>query len=346
MTINVGLIGYGYSATVFHAPLISKVNDLHLKVVVSSQDAKVRNDYPNVEVLPDINSILEHKEIDVVIITSPNTTHYEYAKKAILAGKHVVVEKPFTVTSIEASELIALAQNKGILLTVFHNRRWDNDFLTIRELLKTDLLGSLSTYEAHYDRFRPNVRDRWREKNIPGSGMLYDLGSHLIDQALTLFGMPKTVWADLRAEREGAEAIDYFHIVLGYKDFKVILHSGSIVREAGPRFMLHGNQGSFIKYGLDSQEEQLKRGILPGSPEWGKDHLEEYGRLTTEIGGVTIRGTIETLPGRYEEFYESLAKTIKLGTVFPVQAEEARDTIRIIEYAIKSHQEQQTIRIL
>jgi scyllo-inositol 2-dehydrogenase (NADP+) len=346
VTINVGLIGYGYSGTVFHAPLISKVDDLHLKVVVSSHDAKVKKDFPNVEVLSDVNSILEYKEIDVVIITSPNTTHYEYAKKAIVAGKHVVVEKPFTITSIEANELIALAQEKGVLLTVFHNRRWDNDFLTIRELLKTNLLGNLSTYEAHFDRFRPNVRDRWREKNIPGSGTLYDLGSHLIDQTLTLFGMPKTVWADLRAEREGAEAIDYFHMVLSYKNFKVILHSGSLVREAGPRFILHGDQGSFIKYGLDSQEEQLKMGILPGSPGWGEDHVEEYGRLTTEMGGITIRGTIETLPGRYEAFYENLAKAIKLGTVFPVLPEEARDTIRIIEYAIKSHQEQQTIEIL
>jgi len=346
VSINVGLIGYGYSGAVFHAPLINKVTGLNLKAITSSNDAKVKKDYPAVEILSDINSMLAHKEIDVVIITSPNTTHYEYAKQAILAGKHVVVEKPFTVTSIEADELIALAQKKRVLLTVFHNRRWDNDFLTIQELLKTKILGDISTYEAHFDRFRPQVRDRWREKGIPGSGTLYDLGSHLIDQVLSLFGMPQTVMADLRSEREGAEAIDYFHMVLGYKNFKAILHSGSLVREAGPRFILHGNQGSFIKYGLDSQEEQLKGGIQPGTPGWGEDSMEYYGTVTTEIGGITIRGTIETLPGRYETFYEKLVEAIELGVAKPVLAEEARDTIRIIEYALKSHQEHQIIEVL
>jgi scyllo-inositol 2-dehydrogenase (NADP+) len=346
LTIQVGLIGYGYSGMTFHAPLINKVDNLSLKAVNSSNDRKVKKDYPNVEVLSDLNSMLADKDIDVVIITSPNTTHYEYAKMAILAGKHVVVEKPFTIMSSEATELIELAKKKGVLLTVFHNRRWDSDFLTIQELIKTKVLGNLSTYEAHFDRFRPNVRDRWREKNIPGSGILYDLGSHLIDQALTLFGMPKTVWADLRAEREGAEAVDYFHMVLGYKNLKVILQSGSLVREAGPRFILHGDRGSFIKYGMDSQEDQLKKGLQPGDLIWEEDSSEDYGRLTVEIGGITIRGTIETLPGQYTAFYENLVAAIKLGTAVPILAEEARDTIRIIEYAIKSHQEQRNIEIL
>ena len=345
MTINIGLIGYGYSGATFHAPLINAVKNLNLKVVTSSNDSKVKKDYPHVEVVSDVNLMLSQIDIDAVVITSPNTTHYEYAKKAILAGKHVVVEKPFTVTSLQANELIDLAQKKGVLLTVFQCRRWDSDFLTIQEVLKTKLLGNLSTYEAHFDRFRPNVRDRWREKNIPGSGTLYDLGSHLIDQALTLFGMPKTVWADLRAEREGAEAVDYFHMVLGYKRMKVILHSGCLVREAGPRFILHGDQGSFIKYGLDCQEEQLKKGIQPGTAGWGEDSLKDYGRLTADIGGIIIRGAIDTLPGSYEAFYENFAGAIKLGTTVAVAAEDARDTIRIIEYAIRSHQEQRTIEI-
>ena len=258
-----------------------------------------------------------------------------------------MVEKPFTVTSVEGDELIALAQEKGILLTIFHNRRWDSDFLTIRELVKTKVLGNISTYESHFDRFRPTVRDRWREKSIPGSGTLYDLGSHLIDQSLALFGMPKTVWADLRTECEGAEVADYFHLVLGYKKMRVILHSGSLVRQAGPRFILHGDRGSFIKYGLDSQEEQLKKGMLPGAVGWGQDRVEEYGQVTMQIGGIIIRGAVETLPGRYIAFYESVAEAIKLGTVVaPVTAQEACDTIRIIEYAIQSHQQQRTIDII
>jgi scyllo-inositol 2-dehydrogenase (NADP+) len=346
MSINVGLIGYGLSGSVFHAPIIDKVNGLTLKAVVSSNAAKVQQDYPYVEVLPDTDSLLQQKEIDVVVITSPNTTHYEYAKNAILAEKHVVVEKPFTVTSEEADELIALAKKHGVLLTVYQNRRWDNDFLTIRRLLQTNVLGDLSTYEAHFDRFRPDIQNRWREQNLPGSGILYDLGSHLIDQALVLFGMPNTIWADLRTEREGAKAIDYFHLVLGYQHMRVILHSGSLVRKTGPRFILHGNKGSFIKYGLDPQEDQLKKGVRPGDPGWGEDLPENFGQLTTEMGGLSIQGTIKTLPGRYEVFYESLVEAIHSGNSAPVLAEEARNTIRIIEYAMKSYQEQRTIEIL
>jgi scyllo-inositol 2-dehydrogenase (NADP+) len=345
MTINVGLIGYGYVSVTFHIPLINKVSGLNLKAIYSSKDIKNQENFSHVEVFSDPNELVAQKDLNVIVIASPNTTHYDYAKKAIAAGKHVVVEKPFTVTSAQAEELIALAKEKGVLLTVFQNRRWDNDFLTIQELMKTELLGNITTYEAHYDRFRPTVRDRWREKNIPGSGTLYDLGSHLIDQALTLFQMPKTVWADVRAEREGSEAVDYFHIVLGYDDRKVILHSGSIVREAGPKFILHGERGSFIKYGLDSQEEQLKKGMQPGDPGWGEDQKDSYGLLTADVGGVTFRGAIETLPGRYEVFYEKLVNAINLGTEVPILAEEACNTIRIIEYAMQSKKEQKTITI-
>lgn len=339
--IHVGLIGYGYSSATFHIPLINKASGLQLKAMYSSK--AVNNS--NVEIVSDVDEIISRKDIDVIAVVTPNTTHYELAKKAIAAGKHVVVEKPFTITSAQADELIALARQKGVLLTVFQNRRWDNDFLTIRELLRTEVLGKIRTYEAHYDRFRPQVRDRWREQNIPGSGILYDLGAHLIDQALTLFQLPKTILADIRAERTGAEAVDYFHLVLGYEDKRVILHAGSIVREAGPKFMVHGERGSFIKYGLDSQEDQLKKGMAPGDPGWGKDEPGQYGLLTADIGGVTFRGAVETLPGRYEVFYERLAAAINTGSAVPVLPEESRNTIRIIEYAMQSQREQKIIQI-
>jgi scyllo-inositol 2-dehydrogenase (NADP+) len=344
MTINVGIIGYGLSGSVFHAPLIKHTQGLRLKTIVSRSE-QVHKDYPEVEVVHEVEMLLRQKEIEVVVVTSPNTTHYEYAKKAILAGKHVVVEKPFTITSSEAEDLIVLAREKGVLLTVYHNRRWDNDFLTIQELLRSGILGRLTTYEAHYDRFRPCVRDRWREKKLSGSGTLYDLGAHLIDQALVLFGMPQTVWADLRAERAGAQAVDYFHLILGYQDLRVILHGGSLVRETGPRYMLHGDKGSFVKYGLDPQEEQLKNGIRPGASVWGEDRPDNYGQLTTEIGGLVMRGVVETLPGRYETFYKSLVEAIQLRERTPVLAEEARNTIHIIECAIRSQQEQRTINM-
>ncbi|AIF52998.1 oxidoreductase [Pelosinus sp. UFO1] len=345
MTINVGLVGYGMSGSVFHAPIIIKIDGLQLTAVVSSDEGKVKRDYPCVKVLPDIGSLLACKEIDLVVISTPNTTHYDFTKQALTAGKHVVVEKPFTVAAWEADELIALAHEKKVLLTVYQNRRWDGDFLTVKKLLATNVLGKVSTYEAHFDRFRPEVRQRWREKDLPGSGILYDLGAHLIDQVLALFGKPKTVYADLRNEREGAQATDYFHLVLGYPELRVILHSGSLACKAGARFTLHGDKGSFVKDGLDPQEEQLCRGVRPGDPTWGLDQRENFGQLRTALGGLALTGTIETLPGGYEVFYEELVAAIQSAKPVPVLPEQARDTIRMIEYAMQSHQEQRTITI-
>jgi len=209
MTIHVGLVGYGMSGAVFHAPLIRHVKGLKLAAVVSSNPEKVKRDHPEVEVLSSLEELLARKDISLIVITTPNILHYPFAKAAITAGKHVIVEKPFTVTSEEAGELIDLARKQGVLLSVYHNRRWDNDFLTVRRLVESGCLGELVLYEVHYDRYRPKVRDRWRERDLPGSGTLYDLGSHLIDQALVLFGSPRTVWADLGAQRPGAQTVDY-----------------------------------------------------------------------------------------------------------------------------------------
>ncbi|WP_055106168.1 oxidoreductase [Paenibacillus ihumii] len=337
MTIQVGLIGFGLSGSVFHAPLIARTEGLELAAVVSSQPGKVKESYPEAKVYEDVEALLNDSEIQLVVVSSPNLTHYEYATQALEAGKHVVVEKPFTNSSQEADRLIALAKEKKLLLTVYHNRRWDNDFLTIRRLLDSGALGSVSYYEAHYDRFRPEVTGRWREQDLPGSGMLYDLGSHLIDQALTLFGKPNTVWADLRKERRGGKADDYFHLVLGYSSLRVVLHSGSLVREPGPRFILHGDRGSFIKHGFDPQEAQLRKGYGPGDEGWGRDPEANYGKLTTELGGLTVSGTVETLHGSYESFYRQLADAIRFGQPAPVSAEDARNVIRIIELAMESH---------
>ncbi|MGG4554217.1 oxidoreductase [Paenibacillus sp. FSL W8-0186] len=337
MAIQVGLIGFGLSGSVFHAPLIDRTEGMTLAAVVSSQPAKVKGIYPQAKVYEDVETLLSDPEIQLVVVSSPNLTHYEYAAQALEAGKHVVVEKPFTNSSAEADRLIALAKEKKLLLTVYHNRRWDNDFLTISRLLDSGVLGSVSYYEAHFDRFRPEVTGRWREQDLPGSGILYDLGSHLIDQALTLFGKPNTVWADLRKERRGSKANDYFHLVLGYSNLRVVLHSGSLVREQGPRFILHGDRGSFIKHGFDPQEAQLRKGSGPGDENWGRDNEANYGKLTTDIGGLAVSGTVETLTGSYETFYRKLADAISSGQPSPVAAEDARDVIRIIELAMESH---------
>lgn len=337
MAIQVGLIGFGLSGSVFHAPLIDWTEGLKLAAVVSSQPDKVNEIYPDTRVYREVEALLNDQDIQVVVISSPNMTHYEYATRALEAGKHVVVEKPFTNSSEEAERLIALAREKELLLSVYHNRRWDNDFLTIGRLLETGVLGNVSYYEAHFDRFRPEVTGRWREQDLPGSGMLYDLGSHLIDQALTLFGKPNTVWADLRKERRGGKVNDYFHLVLGYSNLRVVLHAGSLVREQGPRFILHGDRGSFMKHGFDPQEAQLRKGLGPGTEDWGRDTVSNYGKLTTDIGGLAVSGTVDTLVGSYEMFYRKLADAIRHGGSSPVQAEDARDVIRIIELAMESH---------
>lgn len=340
MTIRVGLAGYGLAGSVFHAPLIQSVEGLSLAAIVTSQDERVKRDYPGVEVLPTFERLLERGDIELIVVATPNVTHHDLARKALEAGRHVVVDKPFVIHADEADDLIELARRQHVVLSVFQNRRWDNDFLTVRSLLASGLLGEINTYECHYDRFRPQVITRWREEPLPGSGTLYDLGAHLIDQALLLFGTPESVWADVRAQREGAQVDDYFHLVLGYGRRRVILHAGSLVREEPPRFQLHGSKGSFIKYGLDPQEDQLKAGMRPGDPRWGQDEPAMYGDLTMDVGELVVKGKINTLTGRYEAFYQGIVEAIAQGKPAPVTPEDARNTIRVIERAVESQQEQ------
>jgi scyllo-inositol 2-dehydrogenase (NADP+) len=343
--VKVGLIGYGLSGKVFHAPVIQAVPGLMLTKVVSSQPAKVHADLPHVEVVGSVEELLADEGIELVVVATPNTSHYVYAKQAMEAGKHVVVEKPFVTSSSEAAELIRVAEACNRLLSVYHNRRWDNDFLTIKELIRAGAMGNLYQYESHYDRFRPDVKDRWREQDIPGSGMLFDLGSHLIDQALHLFGLPETVMADIAAQRPGSQVTDYFHLVLGYGPLRVILRSSMLVRQPGPRFQIHGDKGSFVKYGLDPQEEALKAGIKPGTPDWGKDRPEFFGELTTGVGELAVTGKVETVPGSYQAYYQGIYDAIVRGKPVPVSAVDAMNVIRVIEWAEQSSREKRTIQV-
>ncbi len=344
MTIRVGLVGYGLAGSVFHAPLIESVEGLSLAAIVTSQAERVKRDYPDVEVVPTIEGLLGRDDIGLVVIASPNVTHHDFARRALEAGKHVVVDKPFVIHAAEADDLIELAHRRQVVLSVFQNRRWDNDFLTVRHLLGSEVLGEVITYECHYDRFRPEVQKRWREDPLPGSGTLYDLGAHLIDQALCLFGAPESVWGDVRAQRPGAQVDDYFHLVLGYGRRRVILHAGSLVRETPPRFQLHGSKGSFIKYGLDPQEDQLKAGMRPGDAGWGEDEPAMYGDLTIDVGDLVVKGKVTTLGGHYEAYYQGMVEAITQGSPAPVVPEDARNTIRAIECALQSQQEQRVIK--
>ena len=343
MTIRVGLVGYGLAGTVFHAPLIESVEGLSLAAIVTSQAEKVKRDNPDVEVVPEFEGLLGRGDIEMVVVASPNVTHHDFARLALEAGKHVVVDKPFVIHAAEADDLIELALRRQVVLSVFQNRRWDNDFLTVRHLLGSEVLGEVSTYECHYDRFRPEVQKRWREEPLPGSGSLYDLGAHLIDQALCLFGTPESVWGDVRAQRPGAQVDDYFHLVLGYGRRRVILHAGSLVRETPPRFQLHGSKGSFIKYGLDPQEDQLKAGMRPGDAGWGEDDPAMYGDLTIDVGELDVKGKVTTLGGHYEAYYQGIVEAITQGRPAPVAPEDARNTIRVIECALQSQQEQRVV---
>jgi predicted dehydrogenase len=342
--IGVGLICYGTAARVFHAPVIESVPQLKLLKVVERSGDESRRRYPRAEVVRDADELLRDDGINLVVVATPNASHFELARRSLLAGKHVVVEKPFTNTSEEALELIELARRQGRLLTVHHNRRWDGDFLTVREILKAGLLGRLVEYESHYDRFRDRPREgAWREEGGPGGGILFDLGSHLIDQALVLFGRPRAVTADVRRQREFAKADDSFELLLDYDGLKVTLKAGMLVREPRPRFRLHGTEGSFVKHGMDPQEEALKRGLTPTAPDWGAEPPERWGALDARVGGLRVRGRVETLAGRYQSFYRNVADAIEGRAGLAVRAEEALANVLVVEAALRSSGQKCTV---
>ncbi|MBM7649831.1 scyllo-inositol 2-dehydrogenase (NADP+) [Bacillus ectoiniformans] len=343
MVIKTGLVGYGNSAATFHAPLLSDAEGFEVTKVMSSDRKKVLEDFPDVEVVGTLNALLKDEEIELIVITTPTGLHYHHAKKSILAGKHVVVEKPFTVTSEEAEELIALADEQDVVLSVFHNRRFDGDFLTAKKLIQDNTLGKISTYKVHFNRYRPTVRDRWREREEPGAGLLYDLGSHLIDQAIYLFGLPKFVTAETLAQRPGAKVDDYFHMIIGYNRLRVILEASSITPYPGPHIEVHGTKGSYLKYGRDRQEEQLKAGMLPSDAGYGSDAIDQYGTLVTIKDDKLKRDRVVTAKGSYQSYYQTLYKTIRQNYLSPVPAQDALAVIEVLEAAAVSSQEKTTV---
>lgn len=342
-TIRVGLIGYGYAGATFHAPLIAAAKGLKLSRIASSNPERVRQIFPEVAAVTDAADLIRAADVDLVVIATPNGLHHSLAMEALNANKHVVIEKPFTITAAEAGELVALAGQRNLVLSVFHNRRWDSDFLTVRQCIASGLLGEINTCEIRFDRYRPQVRNRWREQDLPGSGCLYDLGSHSIDQALQLFGLPGKISAELAAQRPGAFSPDYFHLMMDYGVRKVILHSGAIVREAGPRFLVHGSKGSFIKYGMDPQEDALKLGRCPGDADWGREDARYHGRITHGDDGLQISGTLESLPGSYQSYYAGIDKAIRGDGPVPVSAADALQVIKVIECAMLSSKEGRVI---
>lgn len=332
---NIAILGFGLSGSTFHAPLINSLPGFKITHILSSQVLKITQLYPLVKVVSDLDEILGDSTIDLVVNTLPNLEHYAVTKRCLQAGKHVVVEKPFVIDSADGEELIELAHANGLLLSVYHNRRWDNGFLTLKQILPQ--LGEIYLYQAYFDRFRPTANlTKWREQDIKGSGLLYDLGSHLIDQALDLFGLPESIYADLAIQRPSAKSIDYFQIELYYPSLRVIIGSSSVMANSRPVVSLYGTNGSYVKHGLDPQEASLRAGLTPLDSDYALEDLSMAGVLSEVIDNSLQNNRIVSLNGAYLEYYQLIYNSLLSGIAAPISAESALWVIKIIEKAILS----------
>jgi predicted dehydrogenase len=336
--IRVALIGFGYAGRAFHVPLISATPGLALTVIASRQSPSALSAYPAIEIVSDPLVAARHPEVDLVVVASPNDTHAPLAEAALRAGKHVVVDKPFTITLAQARALATTSAEVDRVLSVFQNRRWDSDFLGIAHALAGGSIGDVVEFRSEMSRYRPEIRDRWRERAGPGSGVWHDLGPHLIDQAIVLFGPPETVQADLQIQRKGGEATDWFQAVLGFGPMRVILVSSMMAADTPPRFLVRGTKGSLIKRLGDPQEAQLVSGQTPGSPDWGRD--------ADPLIVITMDGTKEiSVPaGDYLGYYAAIRDTIRGKRSPPVTPAQASTLMAIIEAGVRSSEESRVVR--
>lgn len=345
--IKTAIVAFGAAGKFMHAPYLKELPQcFDIIAVVERHKEESRALFPNARIVRSMEELLAMEELELVIITTPNDTHFPYAKQSLLAGKHVVVDKPFTITSSDAAELIEISKQVNKVISTYQNRRYVSDFLTIKRLLHNKLLGDVHEYEAHYDRYRPEAKpNAWREEPEPGSGILFDLGAHLIDQAFYLFGLPQEVTADIRMQRPHARTTDNFELKLGYGFLKVILKSGMLVREPGPRYMIHGTIGSFLKYGEDPQEAFLRAGKMPSQvPHFGEEDESLYGKIHTEISGHVFNEKYPSVKGNYGYYYENIFKTIREGAPLREKPEHAHNVIKLIELAHESSAKKATIK--
>ena len=334
--LNVGLVGFGFAGKTFHAPVIGVVEGLRLTTIVQRHGGSAPDPrYADIEFVRSVDELLS-RAVDLVVIATPNTSHHPIARQCLLAGRHVVIDKPFTTTVAEADELVQLGAAQRQVLSVYQNRRYLGDFVTLRALLSQGALGRVTTYESHFDRFRPELRPgAWREQSLPGSGVWFDLGAHLLDQALVLFGTPQAISADIRIERDGAAADDAFDVTLHYPHMRALLRGSMLAAAPGPTFAVHGTKGSYIKYGLDPQEAALKAGRIPAGPDWDAEPSELYGELTGPEGTRTI----PTIPSSFTHYYENIRDAILGKAQLAVTPEQARNVVRGLALAVaSSHQ--------
>lgn len=337
--INTALCSFGMSGLVFHAPFLSANEHFNLYAVWERSKNIAAAKYPDIITYRTLEDMLTDDLIELVIVNTPNYTHFEYAKKALLAGKNVIVEKPITVTVKEGEELITIAKKANRKLSVFQNRRYDSDYKTVKKVIDQKLLGELVEMDIHFDRFKEALSPKkHKETPLPGSGSLYDLGSHIIDQSLQLFGMPDKIFADIRTVRPHSKVDDEWELLLFYKNFRVNLKSSYLVRESIPGYIIHGTNGSFLKQRTDVQEVMLQKGVIPTGENWGIEPEEEKGLLHTKIDGAVIRTFIKSEKGNYHEYYDGIYDAIRNDKPLPVTAEEAVSVIKIIEAAYKSNE--------
>jgi predicted dehydrogenase len=343
--IEVGLVGFGLAGRSFHAPVIRAVPGLHLAAIVQRSATEAAEKYPDVRIVRSLQELLSIPEIRLVVIATPNDTHYPFARQCLEGGRDVVVDKPFTTTVREAVALVQLAKDTGRLLTVYQNRRYDGDFQAIRKLVADGTLGRIVRFETSYDRFRPQLKPgAWRETSRPGSGILFDIAPHLIDHALVLFGLPEAVTADVRIERENAVADDAFDITLHYSNgMRAVLRSSILAATPRPRFVLFGTQGSFVKQAFDPQESNLRRGIIPADKPWGAEPEENWGVLTVPAGESFEQRRIPSATCDYRDYYSNVRDALLGRAALAVTPEYALDVMRMLELARASSERRCTL---
>lgn len=357
--INVGVIGYGLGGRVFHAPFVNAVAGLRLAAIMQRKGDEAANAYPGTKIARSVDELLADNSIQLVVVSTPNATHFDLASQVLEAGKHVVIDKPFAATSKEALALGKLASSKGLLAIPFHNRRWDGDFLTVKKLIAEHALGRLVTFESHFDRFRPIPRlNTWKEAENPANGMLFDLGPHLVDQVLALFGEPETITASVRADRDHTAIEDAFDITLSYpvaegKEMLVHCRTSYLACDNAPRFLLHGTKGSFRKYGVDPQEPALVGGakVPPQGTDdvWLEESSARWGTLTVApnpaIPETLVTHEVKTELCDYRGFYANVRDAILGKAPLAVTSEDGYRVIRLLELARKSSAEGRSLEV-
>jgi predicted dehydrogenase len=334
--IKTGIASFGLSGRVFHAPFIHANEAFELTAICERSKNEAIETYPYVKIVRSFDELIADSELELIIVNTPDVTHYDYCRAALEAGKHVIVEKPFVFKVAEGEELIRLATEKDRMLTVFQNRRWDGDFRTIHKVLNENKLGRIVEFRAAFQRYRTYIADSWKERNDRFVGIVYNLGPHLVDQAICLFGKPTGVFAQIKKQRDGSLIDDFFHIILIYNNMQVTLTAGLLMKEPIASYVLHGTKGSFIKYGIDPQEDQLKGGMLPTDALYGLDKPELYGALVLDENGETKKEITETLRGDYRLYFDAVSQSIRQQIAPPISPSENLLVIQILEAAYES----------